>query len=299
VKILFVTRPIVPPWNEGSKNTVFELAKKIRGHHVHLLTTKDFSYDAENIVWERVYTKGGLVSGLSFGQKLRLFLRLVKKDDIDIYHFFFKPTSLVAVATKIALKFNKKKTVQTVVSVPAEGEQLRKAIFADTVVVGSQFMQKRLAEEGIEAKHIPFAVNTEELTRPFDVSDAKKAFGMEALAVILFAGNLHPGRGIKIVAESMEDVVKQFPEVKFIFAYRFWGTKLEKQNLERIRTEINEKNLTKNVMFLSTVGNMKQLIRAADIVVFPPNSMVFKMDYPLILLEAMAMAWLLLNSNNR
>jgi len=248
-------------------------------------------------ILERIYTKSGLVSGLSFGQKLRLFWRLIKKDDIDIYHFFFKPTSLVAMAAKIALKFNNKKTIQTVVSVPAEGEQLGKAIFADLVVVGSQFMQKRLAKEGIETKHIPFGVNTGQLTELCDVSDAKKAFGLKGMPVILFAGNLHPGRGIEVVAGSVEDVVKQFPEVKFVFANRFFETKLEKQNLAKIKSGIYEKNLTGNVMFLGIVENMKQLIKAADIVVFPPNAMVFKMDYPLILLEAMSMAKPVIFSN--
>ena len=40
MKILFVTRPIAPPWNEGSKNTVVSLAKEMKGHDVHLLTAK-------------------------------------------------------------------------------------------------------------------------------------------------------------------------------------------------------------------------------------------------------------------
>jgi len=288
MKILFVTRPIVPPWDEGSKNTVFELAKKLRGHSIHLLTTRGFSYDAENIVWERVYTRGGLVSGISLGQKLRLVRRLMKKDDIDIYHFFFKPTALVAVAARIILKFNKKKTVQTVVSVPVEGERLKKAVFADAVVVGSEFMQKRLAAEGIPTERIPFGVNAAELSKPFNVVTAKKLFGLEGSPVILFAGNLHPSKGIKVVTDSMDDVVKRFPKVKFVFACRFLETKFEAQNLEMIKSRIGEKRLTENAVFFGRIENIKDLIRAAGVVVFPPASMSFKMDYPLIVLKAMA-----------
>ena len=289
MKILFVTRPIAPPWDEGSKNTVFELAKRLQGHSIHLLTTAGFSYDAENIVWERVYTKGGPVSGISLGQKLRLFRRLMKKDDIDIYHFFFKPTALVAVAARIILKFNKKKTVQTVVSVPVEGERLKKAVFADAVVAGSEFMQKRLAEEGIPTEWIPFGVNAAELSKPFNVVTAKKSFGLEGSPVILFAGDLHPGKGIEVVTDSMEDVVKRFAKVKFVFACRSLETKIEAQNLEKMKSRIREKGLTENAVFFGRISNTKDLIRAADVVVFPPALMSFKMDYPLIVLEGMAL----------
>ncbi len=289
MKILFITRPIAPPWDEGSKNTVFALAKQMRQHSVHLLTTTGFPCNARNIVLEKVYTKSGLISGISLWQKLRLFLRLLKKDDIDIYHFFFKPTPLVATAAKIALKFNRKKTVQTVVSVPADGEQFKKAIFADAVVAGSEFMQKRLAQEGIKSELIYYGVNTAEFSRPYDALAAKGQFGLENSPVILFAGNLHPGKGIEVVEESMEEVVRQFPKVKFVFACRFLEAEVESKNLERIKSKISEKSLAKNAMFLGKIENMKQLISASDIVVFPPNSMVSKMDYPLILLEAMAM----------
>jgi len=290
MKILFVTRPIVPPWDEGTKNVVFDLARHMPEHEIHLLTTKDFPCEAENIVLEKVLTRSGLVSGISLGQKLRVFLRLMKRDDIDIFHFFLVPTFLVALAAKIILKFNKKKTVQTVVSVPREGKKLRKSIFADKVVVGSKFMQKRLAEENIQAERISFGVNVSELDGAGQTSDAKKQFGLEGTSAILFAGNLHPGRGIEVVADSVSGVVKQFPSAKFIFACRFFETGLEQQNLERIKSKMEDEKLKDNVMFLDRIDNMKQLIAACDIVVFPPGTMIYKMDYPLILLEAMAMA---------
>lgn len=287
MKILFVTRPIVPPWNEGSKNTVFELAKQMWRKSIHLLTT-NFSCNTNNIVWERIYTKGGLVSGISLGQKARLFLRLMKRDGIDIFHFFFKPTNLVAAVARFILKFNRKRTVQTVVSVPTDGERLKKAIFADAVVVGSRFMKDKLAEEGIEAEYIPFGVNAAELGKPY--GDTKKLFGLEGSPqVVLFAGDLHPNKGIRVVAESMGDVVKRFPKVKFVFACRSLGTEIEKWNLVNIKCEILKQGLTKNAVFFGSIPNMKDLIRAADIVVFPPSSMSFKMDYPLTILEGMAL----------
>jgi glycosyltransferase involved in cell wall biosynthesis len=289
MKILFITRPIVPPWDEAGKNTVFELANLMKDQTIHLLTTKDFSCKQEHIILERVYTKGGYLSGISYGQKLRLFFRLLKRDDIDIYHFFFKPTFRVAMAAKFILNLKRKKSVQTVVTIPEEREKLSKSIFSSTVVAGSRFMQERLAAENIKSEFIPFGVNADKLSEPFDILEAKRTFGLENSLVVLFAGHLHPGRGINVVADSVEDVIKQFPNVKFVFACRFLKTKSESQNLKMIKSNIHKHNLSKNVHFLGKIDNIKKLIQAADIVVFPPNRMIFKMDYPLIILEAMAL----------
>jgi len=288
MKILFITRPIAPPWDEGGKNTVLALAKQMQPHTIHLLTVKDFACEQKNIVLERVYTKGGYLSGLEYGQKLRLFLRLLKRDHIDIYHFFFKPTYQTAIAAKVVLKLNRKRTVQTVVTVPEQGEKLGKGIFSKTVVAGSRFMQERLAEENIKAKLIPFCVSAAELSEPFNILEAKNVFGLVDSPVVLFAGHLHPGRGINVVADSIEEVAKQFPEVKFVFACRSLETRAEAQNLRMVKSKLRDYNLINNARFYGKIENIKKLIQAADIVAFPPSTMIFKMDYPLVILEAMA-----------
>ncbi len=297
MKILFVTRPIAPPWDEASKNTVFELAKHMKWHEVHLLTVKGFACDEKHIVSEGIFSKGSLVSGQSFGQKLPLFFRLVQHDDIDIYHFFFRPAPITALAAKIALKFKKKKTVQTVVSVPRAGEQLRKSLFADKVVVGSLFMQNRLREEGIEAELIPSGVNVEQLAKPYDAQSCKKSFGFGNAPVILFAGSSEPSRGIGVVADSIGAVAKCFPQAKFVFACRFFGTRSSTENLRRTKLKIEEQGFAENAVFFGGVPNMKQLIQAADVVIFPPDTMIFKSDYPLVIIEAMAMGKPVIISN--
>lgn len=38
--VLLVTRPIVPPWDEGSKNTAWQIAANARRHEFHLMTKR-------------------------------------------------------------------------------------------------------------------------------------------------------------------------------------------------------------------------------------------------------------------
>jgi len=148
MKILFVTRPIAPPWNEGSKNTVMALAGNMKEEEIHLLTANGFKAKENHIISEPIFSKSGLVTGRSLKQKLRLLKRLFRRDDIQICHFFFKPTPLVALAARIAMLFSGKKTVQTIVSMPEEGELLKQSIFSKNLVAGSGLMQKFLKKEG-------------------------------------------------------------------------------------------------------------------------------------------------------
>jgi len=296
MKILFVTRPIAPPWNEGSKNTVVELAKGMKGHEVHLLTEKGFKFGGKHIVSEPIFSESGLVSGRSFKQKLKLMLRILKRDDIDIYHFFFKPTPLVALAVKLAILFNKKKLVQTVVSVPRQGEQISKSIFSENIVVGSKFMQNRLKEEGLDSTLIPFGVNLQNL-KPFDIGATKKSFGIAGSPTILFPGDLFTGKGLDIVVEAMPAVLEKFHGAKFVLACRFLGTREEKENLWKAKKRIKEAGFSKNVVFLDEVPGLKEFVASSDLIIYPLGVMHYKMDYPLVLLEAMALGKATIFSN--
>ena len=39
-KILFITRPISPPWDEGSKNLSYNISKHINNFIIYLLSNK-------------------------------------------------------------------------------------------------------------------------------------------------------------------------------------------------------------------------------------------------------------------
>ena len=88
-KILLVTRPITPPWDEGSKNFAFFLSKNIPDFTIGLLTKGGLSYMPANVLQKSIYTK----ADFSLWQKVRLLanLRTLKKE-FDVLHFIFTPT---------------------------------------------------------------------------------------------------------------------------------------------------------------------------------------------------------------
>ena len=50
---------------------------------------------------------------------------------------------------------------------------------------------------------------------------------------------------------------------------------------------------------MGEIKNMKELVQASDIVLFPVENMLNKMDYPLVLLEAMAAGKLVIFSDTK
>ena len=114
MKILFVTRPIGEPWNEGGKNLAYELSKNIKNHKIVLLTKSDFSERLnKNILQERIYSSSSK-RNVSFLDKIRLFIRLLSRDDVDIYHFIFTPELYSSLLIRFILKIKNKKSIQTI-----------------------------------------------------------------------------------------------------------------------------------------------------------------------------------------
>ena len=86
-KILLATRPLVPPWDEASKNFAYFLAKSMESHHVSILTTPTWLPDLPaNVTQIPCYTK----NELDFSEKLRLLSALRGlRNKFDITHYLF------------------------------------------------------------------------------------------------------------------------------------------------------------------------------------------------------------------
>jgi len=107
-KILFITRPIAPPWDEASKNFAYNLAKSLSLENsssleIHLLTKDNLLDLSSNIIQHTIYTSSKKDFKLS--QKLRLFIFLIfNARKFDVIHLFFTPTKLNGWILKRVLK---------------------------------------------------------------------------------------------------------------------------------------------------------------------------------------------------
>ena len=89
-KILFVSRPITPPWDEASKNFAYNLAKEIAhssdSPEIHLMTTHTQLNLPENIKQEEIYKYSE--KDFKFSDKLRsLFFQFLFSFEFSISNF--------------------------------------------------------------------------------------------------------------------------------------------------------------------------------------------------------------------
>jgi glycosyltransferase involved in cell wall biosynthesis len=61
---------------------------------------------------------------------------------------------------------------------------------------------------------VPIGIEVEEILKAFDLSKKRRN-------VLAFAGHLAREKGVQLVIEAMEDLVKRFPEIRLeIISYR-------------------------------------------------------------------------------
>ena len=103
-RILIVSKPLVPPWNDSTKNLPRILVDNIDQYVFHVFANRDFNYPRKNVISEAIYNvKTGYE--LSKIQKIRIFLRLLKPDpQISAYHLFFAPYPMALLFLRLIAK---------------------------------------------------------------------------------------------------------------------------------------------------------------------------------------------------
>ena len=88
MKILMVTRPIAPPWDEASKNFAKDLAIELKDQQVTLLTDKQYEELPSTIEQLELYSQPTLNSK----QKTKLLKLARIQSGYDVVHLLMTPT---------------------------------------------------------------------------------------------------------------------------------------------------------------------------------------------------------------
>ncbi|MBI4600242.1 glycosyltransferase family 4 protein [Candidatus Uhrbacteria bacterium] len=287
--IFFATRPIAPPWNEGSKNLVYEIARRLDAFHATLLTYKnqDNFQIGPNKTFLRIYPRSDSLA-ISIRQKLA-FLRTLIQSEAAIFHFFFTPELITSHVIRSIRKFKKGVFLQTIPTPISHRRSIEKFVFGDKVVVQSQHALRSFENRdiknvsciypGIDTEKFCPGVSSADLRKKLKISDRER--------VVLFPGNYYLGCN-RSVTQAVSRLLKEGLGVKFILACRISGPgdiKLKRSMLD----DFERKNVRGDLVVLETVESMPELIALSDIVIFPPSQMVRKSDIPLVLLESLAM----------
>ena len=290
MEILFVSRPILPPWNEGSKNLTWQIASRLKRHRAHLMTTKDgFQGDLEKNQLHRTYTD----HRLTIKQKVRMLNSLIMKPPpADIYHFYFVPTVLTSKILSSVSFLRRKKTVQTIPCIPEKlpsQQKMKEVFFADQIVVYSQFTKERLADWGVNNVtkiNVGIDVSHHDECKPDPLFRKRLGLGNDDI-LILFSGEYTRLGSVDILKRAMREVITRDRRCHFIVACRILS-KADMKSETELKAYVYRQKIIKNVHFTGEVSSFASLLKSCDILFYPVKAMVGKIDTPLVILEAMA-----------
>lgn len=266
-KLVYITRPIVPPWDEGSKNLAISLASKIKLQNLEkyiLTTNKKFLLDKE-IKRFSIFPN----PKLNVLNKIRLALFLIK-NDFDILHFIFVATPITSLIIKIILFFKKTKSIQTIVSL--KGNPI---LYGTKIVCFSKITAEKIKRErkvGIEV--VPPAVDTQKFTPGIKKNK------------IAFLGELYRTQSYKIISRLAKKLAQSLPKYEIIFGFRCSNElKNEPVLIKKLQKELKK---YKNIKWENTIENMPKFLKDVKLIIFPAEKTSEKFDFPLVLIEGLS-----------
>ena len=293
-RVLFVSKPIAPPWNDGSKNLVRDVARNLVRARPTVLTTEGAPSLGERVAMEPVYaTPGRFAPGLA--QNARVVRRLLTGDPLDVWHFVFAPNPASSTVARVTSRARRAfgwdgRVVQTIASAPRSFDGVASWIFGDVVVVVSEWMRGRLLGAGVKqevrvvqpcaaAPAPPSEERKRAVRLGLDVGDAP---------IVLYPGDYEVSRGAATVARAVALLAQKAPDARVVFACRA-KTPRSAVAREAIARDLRAAGLLERTRDAGEVSDMPALLAASSVVAFPVDDLYGKVDVPLVLLEALAL----------
>lgn len=294
--------PVNPPYDDGVKNLVINIARCVRRHNFFLVSScfgKAFPAE-DNVTFLRSAFQGKGKHSMSLFQKIFVFLLItlnIKK--IDAFQFFITPRPYFSRIFGAFLKRMNKRSIQVVSSVHTLYEKnTEKAIpglfFDDHVVVYSDFARATLEKAGVRnvVRIYPgIDLNRFNKARDADLDLESRLLPRNTVKII------YPGT-YKVLKESYSfedfcgiarEVIRGRHDARFVMACRLRARedKLLKKGFEE---ETAKAGIREHFIFLDTVDDMPSLFARCDIGIMPANgAMTGVLEIPMVLLEMASM----------
>ena len=289
ISVLTISKPVVPPWNDSSKNLVRDLVLGTNQVDFVVLTDGSFCFESPHVTERPVYGGAGrFAPGLR--QNAKVVGQVLSRSVGQIQHYFFAPNPRTSSIIRGLRRLRRSPAVHTICSVPRSFERIEKALFAEVHVALSRFTQERLGEAGIrDVRFIPPAIPP---LRPrlsdHERSAARAQFDLSAHGpVVLFPGDYSFSRAAHTVAAAARALCESSHDITWVFACRLKDRDSAEIEAD-LREELHALEDHGRVLFLNHVEKIHDLLAASDLVILPAESTYAKMDLPLVLLEALA-----------
>jgi len=262
-EVLFVSKPVAPPWNDSSKNLVRDIAGHLERH-------------------SPVLTRSA--------SRVGIFQQLLVGRSPDVRHFFFAPNLKTSAAARFASAARRVPSVHTVCSLPAEGVATRRLLFADRTVALSRFAYDRFVEDGVSKtalRLIPPCVPAIAAPSDAERSELRKKHGLpNDVPVWIYPGDLEFGDGAEVALEGFAASNRR--DAVLLMACRR-KTAAADEALSRLHAQTKRWGIEPRVLWPGETTHILELLALSDFVVMVNRTAYAKMDYPLVALEAMCL----------
>jgi glycosyltransferase involved in cell wall biosynthesis len=293
-RVLFVSKPIVPPWHDGSKNLVRDIATHLTRARPTVLTTPHSVPVGEGVAEEPVYRAAGTFAP-ALSANLRVLLRLLNGDPHDIWHFVFAPSAASSTAARLARSVRwargwRGRTIQTVASAPRRFSDMPRLLFGDRIVVLSEWTRARLIGAGASAQNlrvIPPCARPPTPRTPDAARRVRQRYGIGDGPIVVYPGDYEVSTGALTVARAIGDVIRSVPGARFVFACRA-KTRGAEAARKAVVLETSDRELAGRALHVGEIDDLHELLGAASAVAFPVDDLYGKVDVPLVVLESLA-----------
>lgn len=289
--VLYVSKPVAPPWNDSSKNLVRDLALGLTRYSPAVMTRRGEDHSLGSTVEaDPIYpaSAGGFAPGMK--DNARVMGRLLIGRAPDLVHFFFAPNPKSSAAGRLATTLRRMPSVHTICSAPREEQAAARVLFADKNVVLSAHTEARMLAAGVPRERlvrIPPAIAP--LTPPSAaaVASGRALFDLPATAPLLcYPGDLEFGRGALTVLEAFAAMPQR--DALLVMACRA-KTAGAREAEQQLRAQAEQLGVAPRVVWIGETNAIHTLLAAVDVVLLPTDTLYAKMDYPLVILEAMSL----------
>ncbi len=296
-EVLFVSKPIVAPFKDGSKCFVRDLSLSLTRHRARVMTSAgaDVSWMAgagDRISAQPVYgeAKSRYAPALLENLRAAAFTGLWSRS--ALWHFVFAPNARSSQVAALLKGLRGRPVLQTVASPPRSYEGVGRLLFGDVVVAQSEHTRSRLeaalAASGISRRRIEvISPVIGAIVQPS--SDAIAALRADLRVgvqtpLLVYPGDLEVSRGAASVAAATPELLRQHPDLVVVFAYRD-KTPLAAERARELAAQLP----FQRVRLLRETQQIFALVATSQGILFPVDDLYGKVDIPILLLEAMAL----------
>jgi glycosyltransferase involved in cell wall biosynthesis len=288
-RVLFVSKPITPPYHDGTKCLVRDLSAHLSRYEAVVMSTRAGTGlpPGDRVTAAAVYGGAGAFTPAVL-DNARAALWLVLASRADLWHFVFAPNARTSGVGRLARRLRQRPVVQTVASPPRVFDPAH--LFGDALVVQSRWTRERV-EAAARARGcvlppvdvIPPLLGPLRPRTADEVARVRGALGLAAGApVFVYPGDLELSSGAENVARAVEPICRSLPDAVVVFACR-----AKTPRAPEVQAALAARLPAARVRFAGGGYDLPALLLASDAVLFPVDDLYGKVDLPISLLEAM------------